>query len=248
MNKPHDSQIRQDTIPVVLIRHAQSQWNLENRFTGWADPPLTAAGIEEAHRAGALLRVLGYHFDAAYSSRLQRARTTLAILLEELQQQDIPRQATWQLNERHYGALQGMDKAEASARHGEQQVWRWRRGYEDRAEPLARDDARHPCRDPLCRDIDPAHLPAVENLAETRTRVTRFWQTEIAPRIRHGERLLISAHGNTLRALLMELAGMSVAEVEGFEIPTATPIVYHFDRDANPLDWHYLSGQNHRAA
>lgn len=235
-------------IPVVLIRHAQSQWNRENRFTGWADPPLTGAGIAEAHTAGARLRERGFVFDAACSSRLQRAVTTLDILLEELGQNEIPREQAWQLNERHYGALQGLDKGEATAQHGEEQIWRWRRGYQDRAGALTQEDPRHSCHDPLCRDIDPAHLPNVENLAETRARVMRYWDEDIVPRIRRGERLLISAHGNTLRALIMALANMSVEEVERFEIPTAMPIIYHFDRDGTPLDWQYLDGENTQAA
>jgi 2,3-bisphosphoglycerate-dependent phosphoglycerate mutase len=235
-------------VPVVLIRHAQSQWNRENRFTGWADPPLTNTGIAEAHAAGRQLREAGYRFDAAYSSRLQRAVTTLDILLEELDQAAIPREQAWQLNERHYGALQGLDKAEATREHGEHQVWRWRRGYRDRAGALSREDPRHSCHDPLCRGIDPAHLPDVENLAETRARVMGYWNAEIAPRIRRGERLLVSAHGNTLRALLMDLAGMSVEEVEGFEIPTATPIVVEFKRSGKPVDWYYLDGEDEQAA
>ncbi|WP_416224189.1 2,3-bisphosphoglycerate-dependent phosphoglycerate mutase [Thiohalophilus sp.] len=242
------TQTRPGPVPVVLIRHAQSQWNKENRFTGWADPPLTEAGIAEAHAAGKLLREQGFVFDAAYSSRLQRAVTTLGILLAELGQDGIPRTRAWQLNERHYGALQGLDKGEATARHGEQQVWRWRRGYHDRAGALRREDARHSCHDPLCHDIDPAQLPDVENLAETRERVMRYWDEDIIPRIRRGERLLISAHGNTLRALIMALADMSVAEVECFEIPTAMPIVYHFDHNGSPLDWYYLNGQDDQAA
>ncbi|WP_416224058.1 2,3-bisphosphoglycerate-dependent phosphoglycerate mutase [Thiohalophilus sp.] len=246
--KPTQSRPGPGPVPVVLIRHAQSQWNRENRFTGWADPPLTGAGIAEAHAAGKLLREQGFVFDAAYSSRLQRAVTTLDILLAELGQDGIPRTRAWQLNERHYGALQGLDKGEATARHGEQQVWRWRRGYHDRADALSREDARHSCHDPLCHDIDPAHLPDVENLAQTRERVMRYWNDEIVPRIRQGERLLISAHGNTLRALIMVLANMSVEEVEGFEIPTATPIVYHFNRDGTPLDWQYLEQPDHQAA
>lgn len=235
-------------VPVVLIRHAQSQWNRENRFTGWADPPLTEAGIAEAHAAGSRLRERGFVFDAAYSSRLQRAVTTLAILLEELNQQTIAQPRAWQLNERHYGTLQGLDKGEATASHGEEQIWRWRRGYHDRAGALSREDERHSCHDMLCHDIDPAHLPDVENLAETRARVMRYWNEEIAPRIRRGERLLISAHGNTLRALIMALSNMRVEEVERFEIPTAMPIVYHFDRNGSPLDWYYLDGQDDRAA
>jgi 2,3-bisphosphoglycerate-dependent phosphoglycerate mutase len=247
MKKTPHTQTRKETIPVVLIHHAQSQCNLENRFTGWADPPLTAAGIAEAHQAGKLLREPGCRFDAAYSSRLQRARITLDILLEELDQQDIPQQQAWQLNERHYGALQGMDKTEATVRHGQQQVWRWRRGYEDRAEALQQNDPRHPLYDPLHRDMAPGDLPDVENLVETRQRMMTFWKEQIVPRIRNGERLFISTHGNTLWALIVELAEMSVTQVEGFEISPATPIVYHFDQDAKSIDWCYLDADGHQA-
>ena len=250
MNSPDDKtpSHKAGRVPVVLIRHAQSQWNRENRFTGWADPPLTAAGIAEAHAAGSRLREQGFVFDAAYSSRLQRAVTTLELLLGELGQEAIPCEQAWQLNERHYGALTGLDKGEAIARHGAEQVWRWRRGYHDRADALTREDARHSCHDPLCQDIDPAYLPDVENLAETRERVMRYWQSDIEPRIRRGERLLISAHGNTLRALIMALSNMTIEEVESFEIPTAMPIVYDFNRHGTPLGWHYLDQQDNQAA
>ncbi|MBI1424711.1 MAG: 2,3-bisphosphoglycerate-dependent phosphoglycerate mutase [Gammaproteobacteria bacterium] len=227
-------------LPVVMIRHAQSQWNLDNRFTGWADPPLTAAGIAEAKQAGENLREHGFRFDAAYSSRLERAIQTLDILLDALGQADIPRYQDWRLNERHYGQLQGLNKADMTAQVGEQQVWRWRRSYEEQATPLLRTDPTHPANNPKYADVDPALLPGVENLAQTRARVAAFWQDQIVPRLVKGERILISGHGNTLRALLMELAGMSVAEVESFEIPTATPILYEFDHHARPLEWRYL--------
>lgn len=233
----------QNTIPVVLIRHAQSQWNMENRFTGWADPPLTAAGEAEAVQAGDWLRAKGYRFDSVYSSRLQRAIATLDILLARQDQSNIPMQPEkrqdWRLNERHYGTLQGVDKSEAIARVGQQQVWRWRRGYGDKASALLPSDPAHPINNQMYADIDPHQLPGVESLAETRVRVVSFWKEQVEPRIRNGERVLISAHGNTLRALLMDLAGMSVAQVESFEIPTATPIVYSFDGNARPLAWRY---------
>jgi 2,3-bisphosphoglycerate-dependent phosphoglycerate mutase len=228
------------TISVVLIRHAQSQWNQENRFTGWANPALTAAGEAEAQAAGQWLRTNGYRFDVAYSSWLQRAIITREILLDRIGQSNIPRREDWRLNERHYGVLQGVNKAEAAAQAGEQQVWRWRRGYEDKAEPLLRQDPEHPLNNPIYADVDPHLLPDVENLAQTRARVMSFWMEHIAPRIHKGERVLISAHGNTLRALLMDLAEMSVEQVESFEIPTATPIEYRFDGNAQPLDWRYL--------
>lgn len=237
----NDRTTPRQTVPVILVRHAQSQWNAENRFTGWADPPLTAAGMAEAQRAGAWLRNHDYRFDIAYSSRLQRAITTLDILLQQLGQEDLPRQQDWRLNERHYGVLQGVNKAEAAAEVGEQQVWRWRRGYEDRATPLLRSDPQHPGNDPRYADVDPRQLPGAENLAQTRARALALWNERVVPHIRRGHRILISAHGNTLRALLMELAGMSVAEVESFEIHTATPILYRFDGHGQPLDWRYLA-------
>jgi 2,3-bisphosphoglycerate-dependent phosphoglycerate mutase len=232
---------------VVLIRHAQSQWNLENRFTGWANPPLTEAGVAEAVAAGDWLRVHGNHFDVAYSSRLQRAITTLDILLAQLGQTGIPRHADWRLNERHYGTLQGINKAKAATEVGEHQVWRWRRGYEDQATPLLHNQPEHPVNDPRYADVDPRRLPGVENLAQTRARVMVFWQEQLVPRIQRGERVLISAHGNTLRALLMDLADMSVEQVESFEIPTATPILYRFDANGQPVDWNYLCTDSHMA-
>lgn len=228
---------------VVLIRHAQSQWNLENRFTGWADPPLTEAGIREARNAGCLLRRAGFRFDHSYSSRLLRARHTLDILREELGQSDLPGVQDWRLNERHYGALQGRNKAETARIADHDQVERWRRGYLDLPPPLPPSDAGHPYNDSRYADVTPQRLPSFENLDMTRERVTLFWREQITPRLRRGEQLLISAHGNSLRALMMLLDGMSVAEVESFEIPTATPIVYRFDRTATPLGWHYLDVQ-----
>ena len=238
--EPRENRSTDQGVPVVLIRHAQSLWNKENRFTGWANPELTDAGIREAQKAGDWLKENGYQFDVAYSSRLQRAISTLDILLDRLGQARLLRRQDWRLNERHYGTLQGIDKDVAMAQVGEHQVWRWRRGYEDRATQLLRTDPRHPVNDPMYADVNPHQLPGVENLAQTRERVVLFWNEQVAPRIRKGERVLISAHGNTLRALLMDLACMSTEEVESFEIPTATPILYRFDDRGNPLDWRYL--------
>lgn len=228
------------TTDVILIRHAQSQWNKENRFTGWANPPLTDDGVKEATEAGKWLAQHGFHFDAAYSSRLERAITTLDILLSQAGQPNLQPIQDWRLNERHYGSLQGVNKAKAASQVGEHQVWRWRRGYEDRATPLLRYDPQHPVNDPLYFDVAPELLPGVENLAQTRERVMQFWRDQIVPHLYIGKRVLISAHGNTLRALLMGLSEMTVAEVESFEIPTATPILYRFDNNASPLDWCYL--------
>jgi len=234
------------TVPVVLMRHAQSLWNQENRFTGWADPPLTANGIAEARRIGNCLNHLGYQFDVAYSSCLQRAIVTLDMLLDNLGQPDIPMFDDWRLNERHYGVLQGMNKTEATARYGVKQVWRWRRGYLDKAEAIADSSPDHPIHDPRYAHVPDEQLPGVENLAQTRSRVASFWQEQIVPRVQQGERILISAHGNSLRALMMELSGMSVEEVEAFEIPTASPIEYLFDHEAKPLAWRYLNDGEHR--
>lgn len=229
------------TIDVVLIRHAQSQWNLENRFTGWANPPLTQAGLEEARRAAQLLQQHHYQFDIAFCSRLVRAQQTLDVILETLNQTSVQQYQDWRLNERHYGQLQGINKAEEAKQVGEHQVWRWRRGYEDRAEPLPRTDPSHPVNDPLYKDIDPALLPDVENLAETRARVVQFWQERVVPLIQQEQRILISGHGNTFRALIMDLANLSIEQVEDFEIPTGQPIIYTFKPDGEPLHWRYLN-------
>lgn len=234
------------TIDVVLIRHAQSRWNLENRFTGWANPPLTPDGLKEAEHAAGLLHEHGYQFDVAFSSRLLRAQQTLDVILNMLGQNELPQFQDWRLNERHYGLLQGVNKAEKAKAVGEQQVWRWRRGYEDKAEPLPRTDPTHPVNDPLYNDINPMLLPDVENLAETRARVMQFWRERVAPYIRLGERVLISGHGNTLRALLMDLANLSIKDVESFEIPTGKPIIYTFSRKADPVNWYYLEEHNNK--
>jgi len=229
-----------DTVDVVLIRHAQSQWNRENRFTGWADPGLTDLGLAEARKAARLIRCHGLRFDHAYSSRLRRARQTLDLLLEHSRQPGVPRQQDYRLNERHYGALQGMDKAQMTQQVGAAQVWRWRRGYEDMPPALAGDDPRHPLNDPVYAELPREALHGSENLVMTRARVMDFWRERMMSRIQAGERVMVSAHGNTLRALLMALSDMTVAEVESFEIPTATPILYRFQPDGRPLDWHYL--------
>lgn len=226
---------------IILIRHAQSQWNLENRFSGWADPPLTEEGKKEAVRAARLLEHGHFTFDIAYCSYLQRSQQTLEIMLSELNQEHIEVKRDWRLNERHYGSLQGKIKTAAANNTTEEQIWRWRRSYQDKAEPLAITDPRHPANDARYDGIDRASLPAVENLAETRIRVSQFWLEEVEPAYRANKSVLISAHGNSLRALLMELTQMSVAEVESFEIPTGTPIVVEkINRTNAPWQWHYL--------
>lgn len=226
---------------LVMIRHAQSTWNAEGRFTGWADPPLTDLGRAEAEKAGHLLKRRGYSFDRVFTSRLQRAAATAEIILEVLDQSNIPLEADWRLNERHYGALQGLSKQDLRDRAGEEQVHRWRRGYRDLPPALATEDPRHPQFDGRYADLPRDRLPAVENLADTRARAFAFWQEQIVPALRAGERVLISAHGNTLRALIMALANMTEAEVERFEIPTGTPIIYRVNDAGEPLSWQYLA-------
>lgn len=227
-------------LSVVLIRHAQSQWNLENRFSGWADPPLTEAGIAEAKRAGTRLLECGWSFDVVFCSKLQRAIATMECILSVLQAKSVEKHFDWRLNERHYGQLQGRLKEPDANHTTEEQIWRWRRGYLDKAKPLDLSDARHPRFSPLYKDVPEARLPSVENLAETRQRVTEFWQEAVYPAILSHRRILVSSHGNTLRALLMELAQMDVAEVEAFEIPTGEPILLSYDDQGRFLHWHYL--------
>lgn len=225
---------------IVMIRHAQSTWNAEGRFTGWEDPPLTDLGKAEAEKAGRTLKRHGYAFNKVFTSRLQRAAATAEIILQEMNISGVPVEADWRLNERHYGDLQGRSKQELRDRAGDAQVHRWRRGYQDAAPALAEDDPRHPKFDERYADLPRDILPAVESLADTHTRAVAFWQERVVPALNNGEHILISAHGNTLRALIMALANMSAEEVEHFEIPTGTPIIYRFDAAGTPLDWQYL--------
>lgn len=228
---------------VILIRHAQSQWNLENRFSGWADPPLTSAGEQEAEAAGKLLKQLGCRFDLAYTSRLQRAITTLDLILSTMSHPEIPVYRDWRLNERHYGHLQGTEKTAEAHNTTPEQIWRWRRSYMDKAQALDQQDPRHPRQSELYRDLDPSLLPGVENLAECRVRVEAFWQERVVPDLAANKNLLISAHGNSLRALLMALADMSVEEVEQFEIPTGIPIRLRLDDQGQLQEWFYLEAK-----
>ncbi len=231
-------------IIVMLIRHAQSQWNLENRFSGWADPPLTPAGEAEAVLAGEHLRRLGFRFDIAFTSRLSRAKATLEILLRHMHHPPIPTQDDWRLNERHYGSLEGKVKTPEANNTTPGQIWRWRRSYLEKAEPLSLDDPRHPRFSRLYKDLDPALLPSVENLADTRLRVMALWKELILPQVRSKKTPIVSAHGNTLRALLMGIADMSVEEIESFEIPTGIPIQVKLDGGGRFLSWEYLVPAN----
>ena len=225
---------------VVLIRHAQSQWDLENRFTGWADPALTEAGVVEAYQAGQLLREAGYRFDHSYSSSLQRAEQTLDILRSVLCQETLAAASDWRLNARHYGALQGVNKTRLEA----EQAHRLSRGYLELPPPQPLTDPHHPHNDARYAHV-PAHsLPSMENLDMTRRRVMLFWQEQVVPHLQQGQRLLVSTHGDTLRALIMALDNLRADEVEAFVIPSATPIVYRFDDQGTPLDWHYLDNKH----
>ena len=229
---------------VVLLRHGESVWNKENRFTGWTDVPLSEKGIEEAREAGRLLREGGFTFDIAYTSVLKRAIKTLWIVLEEMDLMWIPVYRSWRLNERHYGALQGLNKAEAAREQGEDRVNVWRRSYDVRPPSLALDDPRHPRYDPKYASFHPEDLPATECLKDTIDRFLPYAQENIAPAIRSGQRVLIAAHGNSIRAFIKYLDNMSDQEIVGLNIPTAIPLVYELDADLRPVRHYYLGDQS----
>jgi 2,3-bisphosphoglycerate-dependent phosphoglycerate mutase len=222
---------------LVLLRHGESDWNRENRFTGWTDVDLSAKGLEEARAAGRLLREGGYRFDLAFTSLLKRAVRTLWITLDGLDQMWLPVEKSWRLNERHYGGLQGLDKAETAAKFGEQQVLAWRRSYDTPPPPLDIADPRYEGRDPRYAGIE---VPRTECLKDTVARVIPFWTSAIAPAVRAGRRVLIAAHGNSLRALVKHLDGISDEAVVGLNIPTGIPLVYELDAELRPLRHFYL--------
>ncbi|MGB3837360.1 2,3-diphosphoglycerate-dependent phosphoglycerate mutase [Castellaniella sp.] len=228
---------------LVLMRHGESQWNLENRFTGWTDVDLTDTGRAQAQQAGALLRAEGFEFDLAFSSVLKRAIRTLWIALDAMDAMHTPIGLSWRLNERHYGALQGLNKAETAAQYGEAQVLQWRRAYDIAPEPLSRDDPRHPRFDARYHRVPADQLPATECLRDTVDRVVPFWDDSIAPAIRAGRRVLISAHGNSLRALIKHLDGLSDEEIIGLNIPTGQPLVYELDAELRPIRHAYLGDE-----
>ncbi len=228
---------------LVLLRHGESTWNRENRFTGWTDVDLSEAGVEEAHSGGRLLREEGFVFDVAFTSVLKRAIRTLWIALDELDQMWIPVENSWRLNERHYGALQGLNKAETAERFGDEQVRLWRRSYDVPPPALEPDDPRHPGRDPRYASVDPALLPRCESLKDTVARFLPYWHEAIAPAIRDGRRVLIAAHGNSLRALVKYLDDVSDEAIVGLNIPTGVPLVYELDDDLRPLGHRYLGDQ-----
>ena len=214
---------------LVLIRHGQSDWNLRNLFTGWTDVDLTDKGRDEAHAAAATLRDAGLTFDVAHTSVLQRAIRTLLIILDDMELLWIPVQRHWRLNEMHYGELQGLDKAETAAKHGDSQVKIWRRSYDIPPPPLSIDDERHPANDPRYADVAPSALPATESLATTLTRVQPYWEDHIVPDLRAGRNVIVAAHGNSLRALVKMLEGISDDAITEFNIPTGAPRLYEFD-------------------
>ena len=233
---------------LVLIRHGESQWNLENRFTGWVDVDLTAKGVDEAHRAGKLLRTEGYDFDLAYTSLLTRAIRTLWIAQEELDRRWIPVTKHWRLNERHYGSLQGLNKAETAKKYGEEQVLLWRRSYDIAPPPLDRNDSGHPSKDGRYKHLLAEELPHAECLKDTVARVVPYWQMEIAPQILAGKRVIVAAHGNSLRALIKHLDHVADEAIVHLNIPTAVPLVYELSDDLRPIRSYYLGNADEVAA
>ena len=228
---------------VVLIRHGESEWNRDNRFTGWTDVPLTEKGIQEARQAGRLLREGGYGFDVTFTSLLRRAIHTSWLVLEELDLLWIPVHKTWRLNERHYGALQGLNKAETAEKHGEDQVKIWRRAYATPPPALTPDDERYPGSDPRYADLTPEELPLTECLKDTVDRMLPYWFDVIAPGVQAGKRVLVAAHGNSLRALVKHLDGISDDEIVGLNIPTGIPLVYELNDDLTPIRHYYLADE-----
>lgn len=228
---------------LVLLRHGESTWNKENRFTGWTDVDLSDKGREEAREAGRLMGAEKYEFDVAHTSVLKRAIRTLWIALDEMDMLWLPIQRSWRLNERHYGALQGLNKAETASQHGEEQVKIWRRSYDIPPPPLGSDDPRHPSHDRRYTSLSKAELPLTESLKDTVARFLPHWHDVIAPDIRAGKRVLITAHGNSLRALVKYLDGVSDADIVELNIPTGVPLVYLLNEDLKPLQKYYLGDQ-----
>jgi len=233
---------------LVLLRHGESQWNRENRFTGWADVDLTEAGLEEARRAGALLKAEGFDFDIAYTSVLRRAIRSLWSVLEEMDRMWLPTVHSWRLNERHYGNLQGLNKAETAARYGEDQVLIWRRAYAIAPEPLHDGDPRLVQNDPRYAHVPAAQIPRTECLQDTVARVVPFWNDSIAPALLRGRRIIVAAHGNSLRALIKHLEGTPDDDIVKLNIPTARPLVYELDEALKPISHRYLGDPDEIAA
>jgi len=227
-------------IKLVLLRHGESIWNKENRFTGWTDVDLSRRGIKEAQKAGEVLKEEGYTFDVAFTSVLKRAIRTLWIVLDEMDLMWIPVYRSWRLNERHYGALQGLNKAETAAKYGEKQVLIWRRSYDIRPPSLEETDERYPGNDPIYADLDRKDIPLTECLKDTVERFLPYWHEVLAPTIKFGKRVLISAHGNSLRALVKYLDHISDDDIVRLNIPTGIPLVYELDGELKPIKSYYL--------
>lgn len=236
------------THTLVLIRHGESQWNKENRFTGWTDVDLTEKGVQEAVSAGQLLKKEGYTFDFAYASVLKRALRTLHHVLDEMDLLWIPVEKSWRLNERHYGALQGLNKSETAAKFGEDQVKIWRRSYDIPPPPLTPEDERYPGKDRRYASLSKEELPLTECLKDTVARMLPYWEQTIAPRVASGQRVLIAAHGNSLRALVKHLDNISDADILELNIPTGIPLVYELDAQLKPVKHFYLGDQEAIAA
>jgi 2,3-bisphosphoglycerate-dependent phosphoglycerate mutase len=227
-------------IPLVLIRHGESLWNEENLFTGWIDIDLGKKGVAEAHRGAKALKEAGYTFDLAFTSVLKRAIRTLWIVLDDLDLMWIPVRKSWRLNEKHYGALQGLNKVETATKFGEEQFMIWRRSYDTPPPPLDENDQRHPRFDPRYKNMNPAELPRTECLKDTLARFLVYWHGEIAPQIKQGKRVIIAAHGNSLRALVKHLDNISDDDIVGLNIPTGIPLIYELDDSLKPLKHYYL--------
>ncbi len=230
-------------IKLVLLRHGESQWNLDNRFTGWYDIDLTEQGRKEAFNAGKLLRESGFVFDIAFTSVLKRAIRTLWNVLDSMDLMWLPVTKSWRLNERHYGALQGLNKSETAQKYGDEQVLVWRRSYDTPPPALEPGDDRFPGNDPRYADLDPAEVPLTECLKDTVARFLPFWHEKIAPEIRKGKNVIIVAHGNSLRALVKYLDNVSEEDIVGLNIPTGVPLVYELDDDLRPIRNYYLGDQ-----
>lgn len=236
------------SVKLVLLRHGQSDWNLKNLFTGWTDVDLTEKGVEEAHESARLLEEQGLFFDIAFTSVLKRAIRTLWIVMDDMDRMWVPVERAWQLNERHYGDLQGLDKAETAARHGADQVLIWRRSYDIPPPPLSVDDERHPRHDNRYRAVDPDSLPGAESLKDTLIRVKPYWDETITPWLKRGKTVLIAAHGNSLRALVKMLDNVSEEDIVGLNIPTGVPLVYELDDQLNAIDRKFLGDPDAVAA
>ncbi len=228
---------------VILLRHGESQWNLDNRFTGWTDVDLTEKGREEAKKAGFLMKDKGFEFDIAFTSVLKRALRTLWIALDEMDLLWIPVVKSWRLNERHYGALQGLNKAETAEKHGEDKVLIWRRSYDIPPPPLEKSDKRYPGNDPRYKDLAEKDIPQTECLKDTVERFLPFWHETIAPTIKTGKKVIIAAHGNSLRALVKYLDNISDEEIIKLNIPTGMPLVYELDEEMKPIRHYYLGDE-----